>query len=100
MFGANKRFMWVCIITLSIGCLICLRPERLSSEILLRHTLEDYQGTLEELGWQKNDTNGVVMRGPESDNQYQTQLHGGKSLYIYDPDDTSYANARHEFPSL
>lgn len=67
----------------------------LAGNILIRNTFEAYEGsTPEECDWTKAiEEDGIVLLDEESDSAYQTQAHGVFSLRIYDPNDSSYANA-------
>ena len=77
--------------------LMCLPA---NSNILMRNTFEMYEGdSLQEMGWSINTYgNGLAYIEREDTTQYQKQLHGEFSLQVYDPDDTSYAYAKHKFP--
>ncbi|MCK4396995.1 heparinase II/III family protein, partial [candidate division WOR-3 bacterium] len=73
------------------------------SNILLRSTFEEYEGSsLQEMGWDSLYSGNGKLRIEEEDLQdrHQAQLHGEYSLQVYDPDDTSYAYAKHKFPSF
>ncbi|MCK4396872.1 heparinase II/III family protein, partial [candidate division WOR-3 bacterium] len=74
----------------------------LNGTILLRSTFETWEGTLSETGWILTiDGTGDIRKAVEEPNDdYQTQLHGAYSIRVKDADDTSYACAKHKFPSF
>lgn len=76
--------------------LMCLSA---NSNILMMNTFEEYEGlTPQECGWEVNSSQSeLVDLDFESDDDYQTQSHGKYSLWIGDPNDTSYANAYKTF---
>ncbi len=70
-------------------------------EVLLRTTFEDYEGEPWENGWVREPEDSIyVRREAESQDYYQTQAHGRQSLYIYDPNSSTYSNVKHEFPDI
>ena len=83
----------VIILTIMISVSPCF------SSILSRNTFERYEGLDWPLpGWSSQTGNdGVVRLWQESDNEYQTQSHGVRSLHVYDPDNNSYATAYKSF---
>jgi len=91
----NKLYL---VVILICGLLII----EAHGEILLRSTFEDYEGSPWNNGWIRDPDNDNYVRKDEEDpdNEYQSQAHGEWSLYIYDPDNISYANAKHEFPTF
>ncbi len=93
----HPRSEWAGFIFLFFGCIAMLTPASLIADVLLRHTMENYQGGLDTLGW---TWTGDVERRPESGEQYQTQAHGARSLRIKDDNSSSYSNASHAFPTI
>lgn len=69
------------------------------SKIVLRDTFE---GPGLGFSWPHSTSqNGMVVRRAEDlKNKYQTQAHGEKSLFVYDPDSRSHANASHHIPKI
>ncbi|TES93837.1 MAG: hypothetical protein E3J87_01455 [Candidatus Cloacimonadota bacterium] len=88
-----KRISWIYLLGVVFVCLfVVIDVSKIDAKILVRDTFE---GPGEEPTWPYSESeNGVVIRRAEDlENAYQTQAHGEKSLFIYDPDDNSYANA-------
>jgi hypothetical protein len=68
---------------------------QVNGTILMRNTFESFEGALD---WNSNSGgNGIVQKLAEDTVTFQTQRHGGWSLHIYDPNNTSYANAYKNF---
>ncbi len=76
--------------------LVALSAVEAGADILFRDTFENIPSWDP---WTENYAgSGRVQRDRESDDPYQTQAHGALCYHIYDPDDSSYANARHDCP--
>ena len=83
--------------------IIVLQLSGLKGKILFRSTFETWEGTLSETGWIISYSGiGEVLKDIEDPNDpiYQKQEHGEYSLKFSDPDDTSYAYAKREFPAF
>ncbi len=92
----NKINLFLCVIFF-----VLLITNSLNAGILFRNTFEEYEGGLSQQGWiTAYGGNGGVGRKYESDSAYQTLSHGLKSLQLYSPDPSSYANARHSFADI
>jgi len=93
MIGVNKRCKMMCVIIL----FIIVVPALVNATILFRDTFEGPGIQLE--GWTINKSVGTIVerRSEDEENEYASQAHGDKSVIIYDPNDTSYANAYKTF---
>jgi hypothetical protein len=94
MISTNKIFKLTGVIYTLFMLMI---PTIANATIELRDTFEGPGTQLE--GWTVNTNNdGYVERRTEDEsNNYASQAHGDKSVVIYDPNDTSFANAYKTF---
>jgi hypothetical protein len=70
-----------------------LNISKVSAEIIFRDTFEEDPSPSP---WSENKSQEyMILQEGESDDPYQTQAHGEKSMVILDTSSTSYANATH-----
>ena len=76
-----------------------LVPVLLNATILFRDTFEDNPPWTP---WSTNVSGAGewATKSENADDDYASQLHGNRSLWLKDPNDTSYACAKHKFPSF